>query len=116
LILVYALLAVGLLFNFLGVVGLLRFPDAYTRLHASTKCTTFGSIFICLSVIAFYLFYLETNDPLVGPQSTILVVHIVVAILVLMIANATESHAIARAAHKSGLKPVGVVDALEAKK
>jgi len=30
-------LAIGLLFNALGVLGLLRFPDVYTRLHASTK-------------------------------------------------------------------------------
>ena len=36
-------LAIGLAFNALGVIGILRFPDVYTRLHADTKATTFGS-------------------------------------------------------------------------
>ena len=48
--LIYILLGIGVFFNVLAGVGLLRFPDVYTRLHAGTKCTTFGSIFI-LSLI-----------------------------------------------------------------
>ena len=39
----YVLLGIGILFNALGVIGLLRFPDLYTRMHATTKATTFGS-------------------------------------------------------------------------
>ncbi len=35
------LLGTGITFNALGVVGLLRFPDLYTRMHATTKATTF---------------------------------------------------------------------------
>ena len=50
-IIVYIFLVFGVFFNLLAGVGLLRFPDVYTRLHAGTKCTTFGSIFICGSVI-----------------------------------------------------------------
>jgi len=34
---------VGILFDFLGVLGLLRLPDVYNRLQAATKCVTFGS-------------------------------------------------------------------------
>ena len=113
---VYALLGIGLLFNFLGVLGLFRFPDAYTRLHASTKCTTFGSLFIGLSVLVYYLFYFQSNDPLAGSQVWVLVTHVVVAIVFLLLANSTESHAIARAAYKSGLKPISITDALEGKK
>ena len=33
---------VGVFFCFVGVVGLLRFPDVYTRLHASSKVGTLG--------------------------------------------------------------------------
>ena len=40
---IYLLLGIGVFFNLLAGVGLLRFPDVYTRLHAGTKCTTFGS-------------------------------------------------------------------------
>ena len=34
---------VGIAFDFLGVLGLLRLPDVYTRLQAATKCVTFGT-------------------------------------------------------------------------
>ena len=42
LIVLYILLGIGVIFNGLGSIGLLRFPDIYTRLHATTKNTTFG--------------------------------------------------------------------------
>ena len=35
-ILIYACLVIGVVFNTLGVIGLLRFPDLYTRMHATT--------------------------------------------------------------------------------
>jgi multicomponent Na+:H+ antiporter subunit G len=37
-----ALLVVGALFFLAGTVGLLRFPDVYTRLHALTKADNVG--------------------------------------------------------------------------
>lgn len=41
-ILVAALLVIGGIFTLVGVIGLLRFPDFYMRLHAPTKATTLG--------------------------------------------------------------------------
>ncbi|SVC01711.1 uncharacterized protein METZ01_LOCUS254565, partial [marine metagenome] len=35
-------LVVGLGFMLVGVCGIVRLPDAYQRLHASSKCTTLG--------------------------------------------------------------------------
>lgn len=37
-----ALLLVGAFFYFAGTVGLLRFPDVYTRLHALAKADNLG--------------------------------------------------------------------------
>ena len=37
-----ALLVVGAMFALVGVVGLLRFPDFFMRLHAPTKASTLG--------------------------------------------------------------------------
>jgi len=111
-IIVYFLLAIGVFFNLLGGVGLLRFPDVYTRLHAETKCTTFGSIFICGSVIIIGLkmWYLGNTD------GSVLAIHTAGALLAILITNPTGAHAIARAAHRSGVKPVAaVVDDLEDK-
>ncbi len=39
---------VGALFFLAGAVGLLRFPDFYTRIHAPTKAATLGIMFMAL--------------------------------------------------------------------
>lgn len=104
------LLTIGVLFNFLGTVALYRFPDVYTRLHGTTKCTTFGSIFTSAAVVVYALqMYLRTGEG----RFTTLSVHVVLAIIALLISNPTGAHAIARAAHRSGVLPkYAVVDRL----
>ncbi len=44
---VFFLLA-GLAFNLLGVLGVLRFPRIYAKLHASGKAGTLGILGLCL--------------------------------------------------------------------
>jgi multicomponent Na+:H+ antiporter subunit G len=105
-LLIWIALAIGMFFNALGVIGILRFPDVYTRLHADTKATTFGSIFTSLAVVLYAVGEFSKNRRrpvrLAGPPHhprggragfT----------------NATSAHAIARAAHKRGHKPVQAV-------
>ena len=107
---IYIFLGIGVAFNLLGSLGLLRFPDVYTRLHAGTKCTTFGSIFICLASIAYGLWKWYGGDE----QMISLAIHSFFALLAILLTNPTGAHAIARAAHRSGIKPVkAVVDDLE---
>jgi len=110
---IYIFLGIGVFFNLLAGVGLLRFPDVYTRLHAGTKCTTFGSIFICGSVILLGLKQWIYNG---DTNSSVLLIHTVIALIAILLTNPTGAHAIARAAHRSGVKPVGaVIDELEGK-
>lgn len=108
--LISGLLVIGLFFNALGVVGILRFPDVYTRLHAETKTTTFGTIFISLAVIVWGIGqYLATG----ASGDVMIILHTVIAVIALAFTNATGAHAIARAAHRSGQVPVpAVVDCL----
>ncbi|MEE9440884.1 MAG: monovalent cation/H(+) antiporter subunit G [Candidatus Thermoplasmatota archaeon] len=111
-IIIYILLGIGVFFNLLAGVGLLRFPDVYTRLHAGTKCTTFGSIFLVGSVVLLGLKNWWTGDT----NGSVLAIHSVIALVAILVTNPTGAHAIARAAHRSGVKPVGaVVDDLENK-
>jgi len=106
-IFVYVVFGIGVLFNGLGAVALIRFPDVYTRLHGATKCTTFGSIFTAVGVIV-YGFVKG------GAEYNTLAIHTIVALIAILVTNPTGSHAIARAAHRSGIKPKGaVVDRLE---
>lgn len=46
----YALTALGLVFFVAGTVGLLRFPDTFSRLHALTKADNLGLGFIALGL------------------------------------------------------------------
>ena len=105
------LILIGVFFNGLGSIGLMRFPDVYTRLHAATKCTTFGSIFTSLSVIIFgFYFWRVSGDSKYG----VLALHTIVALVCLVITNPTGAHAIARAAHRSGVLPKqAVIDELK---
>lgn len=114
-ILTAAALFVGLAFNTLGVIGILRFPDVYTRLHADTKATTFGSVFTSLAVLIWLLrrWVGADFDGAVLQQA----IHTVVAVVVLAVTNATGGHAISRAAWYAGIRPArAVCDALSADK
>ena len=109
----YVFIGIGLFFNFVGAFGLLRFPDVYTRLHAATKCTTFGSIFLILAVIVQSAGIWAKEGSL---SQSVMCIHSVLALIALLVTNATGAHAMARAAHRSGEKPAkAVVDDLEKK-
>ena len=111
--LVYAFLAISLTFNALGSIALHRFPDVYTRLHGATKCTTFGTIFAVLAVVTHALYRLHVTGDAKYLGMTL---HSLVALVALLLTNPVGAHAIAKAAHLSGYKPVkAVVDAYEEK-
>ncbi|HOF14828.1 MAG TPA: monovalent cation/H(+) antiporter subunit G [Spirochaetota bacterium] len=95
-------LVIGLLVNGVSIIGLMRFPDIYTRLHAATKTTTFGSIFVVLAVGVKNIWYYDAT-------SITIIIHSIVALLVIIFTNPISAHAIARASLLSGIKPFGVV-------
>jgi multicomponent Na+:H+ antiporter subunit G len=97
---IYILLGIGLFVNAMSIVGILRFPDMYTRLHAATKTTTFGGIFMVIAVI---LHSIVISDA----ASTTIIIHSAVALLVVIFTNPISAHAIARAALIEGIKPFG---------
>jgi len=112
-IIIYIFLGIGVFFNVLVGVGLLRFPDVYTRLHAGTKCTTFGSIFIIGSVVLIGLKTWWFNNDTNG---SVLAIHSAFALIAILLTNPVGAHAIARAAHKSGVMPArAVIDELQEK-
>lgn len=105
-IFVYILLIIGLIFQIFGTLALHRFPDVYTRLHGATICTTFGSIFLYLGVIVYGLSVLSFS----------LSAHAFLIMVILLLTNPVASHAIARAAYRSGVLPQkAVIDELKEK-
>lgn len=82
---------IGIIFDFIGCLGLVRMPDIYNRLQASTKCVTLGTMGITFGV------FLRNGFSAVGIKA------ILCAIFLLLTAP-VAAHALARAAHKSGVK------------
>ncbi len=86
------LLLLGLLFILAGVLGILRLPDFYTRLHAMGKCDTLGVALVLVALAIYEGFSLYSVK--------ILLISVFVGL-----ANPTATHALGRAALKSGLAP-----------
>lgn len=84
-------IVVGVMFNLLGCLGLVRFPDYYTRLQASTKSVTLGTCGILFGV------FLLSGFSAAGVKALL-------CILFLLLTAPVAAHALARAAHKSGVK------------
>ena len=72
----------------MGAIGLLRFPDFYTRMHAAGKSDTLGSLLV-LTGLAFY----EGID--------LTAVKILLIALFIFVTSPTATHAMARAAFKN---------------
>ena len=86
----YIIIAVGVLFDLLGCIGLVRLPDVYNRLQAATKCVTLGTCMILLGVFVIFGFSAAGIRALLGAAFV-------------LITSPTGSHALARGAHKSGV-------------
>lgn len=86
-----ALLILGGIFFFAGTVGLLRFPDVYTRLHAITKADNVGLGLIVLGLA-------------VQAGSWFVIGKLLLIWLLVLFAGASVSHLIARRALHRGIR------------
>jgi multicomponent Na+:H+ antiporter subunit G len=88
---IVAILA-GAFFFLAGTVGLLRFPDTFTRLHALTKADNLGLGLMVLGLLP------QTGSVLAGLK-------LILVWLLVLLASATVSQLIARAARRQGPPP-----------
>jgi multicomponent Na+:H+ antiporter subunit G len=86
----WVLLAAGALFVVSGAVGLLRFPDFYTRIHAAGITDSAGAGLILLGL----LLQATTWDT---------AVRLLVIILFLALSGPTATHILAHAARRDGV-------------
>jgi multicomponent Na+:H+ antiporter subunit G len=86
------LLVIGSLFCAVAALGMLRFPDVYTRLHATSKAGPLGAGLILLGV-AFAA----------GDWAT--AIRCVLGFLFLMLTGPVSAHLLARSALRSGIVP-----------
>ncbi len=86
-----ALLLVGGFFFLAGTVGLLRFPDIYTRLHALTKADNVGLGLVVIGLII--------QAPSWATAGKLLLIWLLV-----LLSGASVSHLIARGALQRGIR------------
>ncbi|MBL8225690.1 MAG: monovalent cation/H(+) antiporter subunit G [Chromatiales bacterium] len=82
----------GAFFYLAGTVGLLRFPDAYTRLHALTKADNLGLALVVAGL-------LPQMDGLLAAGKLVLVW------LLVLLSSAVVSQLIARSARRREARP-----------
>jgi multicomponent Na+:H+ antiporter subunit G len=85
-------ISAGALFYLAGTVGLLRFPDAYTRLHALTKADNLGMALVVIGLLP------QVGGLLAGLK-------LVLVWLLVMLSSAAVSQLIARSARRRGTTP-----------
>ena len=91
-------LIVGLLFFMGTAVGLLRFPDFFTRMHAASKGDTLSSLLLIVSLAVN-----ELHDPTWDHVLTSL--KLLFIVLFICITSPTAGHALTEAAFASGARP-----------
>lgn len=96
-ILSWICLVFGSFFCLTGAIGLMRFPDFYSRNHAAGITDTMGAGLILIGLM------LQAGWGLVLPKLFLI-------LLFSLLASTTSSHAVAKAALKSGLKPEAEID------
>lgn len=79
---------VGTFFSIVGIIGLVRLPDVYSRMHATGKVSTFGVVL--LTVAAVFV------TPLAWSKALVL-------IALLILAGPVVSHAISSASYRLGI-------------
>jgi len=86
-------LVLGSLFCIIGGIGLLRLPDFYSRIHASGITDTLGAGLVLVGLM-------------VQGGLSLVTVKLIMIFLLLFLVSPTSTHAVAKAAFTSGLKPL----------
>ena len=94
---VVILLCLGLLIFIGTTVGLLRFPDFYSRVHAAGKGDTLSTVLLLSGFALYNLHHLNTATLLTSLKILLIVVFI-------FIASPTATHAIIDAGYEAGVK------------
>jgi len=87
-----AIIVLGLIFDFFGCLGLVRFPDVYSRIQASAKCVTLGTCGILFGL------FLCRGFTATGMKALL-------CLLFIVLTAPVSAHALARSAYRAGIKP-----------
>ncbi len=83
-------ISAGAFFMITGTVGLLKFPDFYTRMHATGKCDTLGQVLVILGCVIYEGF-------------TFITIKLLLVAAIYLLAGPVSTHALMKAAYVTGL-------------
>lgn len=95
-IVIDVLIGIGLVFALAGTKGIIKMPDTFSRMQASTCVNTMGVIGVAIGALLYAIFVM-------GSAGTAIKVA-VIALLIITV-NPIGSHAIAKGAYRSGIRP-----------
>ncbi len=97
-IIIILLLVSGLVFFTGGSIGIIRFPDCYTRLHPAGKLDTAGHV-LAMSAMALYALHEFSGS------SLLTAIKIMLIVVFVFFTSPTATHAIIDAGVRAGLRP-----------
>lgn len=97
---VIAILVTGLFFFLAGSIGVIRFPDFYSRLHSAGMLDSLGLLLSMAGIALFILLYHG-----VSIASFLTSLKIMFIVVFVYITSPTATHAIIDAGMRAGLKP-----------
>ena len=95
-IVIDVLIAIGLVFALAGTKGIIKMPDTFSRMQASTCVNTMGVIGVALGALLYAIFTMHSASA---------AVKIAVIVLMIFVTNPVGSHAIAKGAYRAGFRP-----------
>lgn len=103
-----SLMLAGVVFFIGTTLGLLRFPDFYTRMHAAGKGDTLSTLLILLGAIV-HVSEEFFHDPANNWKLLLVMVKILVIVAFIMLTSPTSTHALMRAGYEDTNEPDPVV-------
>ncbi len=94
------LITAGIFFFFAGAVGVIRFPDFYSRLHPAGMIDSMG-LLLSMSGLALYVL---SHGGLTG-ANILTAIKIILIVIFVYITSPTATHAIVDAGIRAGLAP-----------
>lgn len=93
----WILLISGSFFCLTGGIGLMRFPEFFSRIHAASLTDTLGASLILIGLMF-------------QAGISVTLAKLIMILILSLIAGTTASHAMAKAALKSGMCPLDQID------
>ena len=90
------LIAIGLFFALAGTKGIIKMPDAFCRMQASTCISTLGVLCTAIGAVLYAIL-------IMGSIGTAVKIGLIA--LLILLTNPIGSHAIAKGAYKAGIRP-----------